>query len=241
MRKLIKGIMHLKNKNLVIAIDGYASSGKSTIAKALSKKLNFKYIDSGAMYRIVTLYAMRKNYINGKEINIEKLQSDLNKIEIDFKYNNEGNQDSYLNGENVEKEIRNLEVSEKVSYISELSFVRKRLVELQQQMGKQKRIVMDGRDIGTTVFPNADIKLYVTASSEIRAKRRYDELIAKGENVSFDEILENVKKRDFIDKNREISPLKKADDAFTIDTSQMHRETQLKHVIDLIINKFEQS
>lgn len=241
MRKLIKGIMHLKNKNLVIAIDGYASSGKSTIAKALSKKLNFKYIDSGAMYRIVTLYAMRKNYINGKEINIEKLQSDLNKIEIDFKYNNEGNQDSYLNGENVEKEIRNLEVSEKVSYISELSFVRKRLVQLQQQMGKQKRIVMDGRDIGTTVFPNADIKLYVTASSEIRAKRRYDELIAKGENVSFDEILENVKKRDFIDKNREISPLKKADDAFTIDTSQMHRETQLKHVMNLIINKFGKS
>ncbi len=221
-------------KDIIIAIDGHSSCGKSTVAKQIAKKLNYRYIDTGAMYRMITLHAIRNNYINGKTIDTEKLYGDLDNINIDFKYNSDGKQESYLNGENVEAEIRNMSVSEKVSYISELSEVRNKLVDIQQNMGKQKRIVMDGRDIGTVVFPDAEFKLFMTASAEVRAQRRYDELKAKNEDVSFAEILQNVKNRDYIDQNRAISPLKQAEDAILIDNSNLNREEQFNKIIELI-------
>jgi len=230
--------MGLQIKDIVIAFDGHSSCGKSTVAKAVAKELGYTYVDSGAMYRMVTLLAMRDNLINGSDIDTEKLKSKLENITMSFEKNDSGGQDSYLNGENVESLIRSIDVSDKVSYISELDFVRTKLVELQQEMGRQKRIVMDGRDIGTVVFPNAELKIFMTASSKVRAQRRYDELIQKGDKVSFEEVLENIEKRDYIDQNREISPLKKADDAIVLDNSDLSREEQLKWAIDHIKNKF---
>ncbi len=224
-------------KDIIIAVDGHSSCGKSTVAKQLAKKLNYRYIDTGAMYRMITLHAIRNNYINGTTIDTDKLYKDLDNIDIDFRYNSEGKQESYLNGENVEAEIRNMAVSNKVSYISELSEVRNKLVDIQQKMGKQKRIVMDGRDIGTVVFPNAEFKLFMTASAEVRAQRRYDELTAKNQDVSFDEILENVKNRDYIDQNREIGPLKQAKDAILVDNSNLNREEQFNLIMKLIEDK----
>ncbi len=214
-------------KKITIAIDGFSSCGKSTMAKDLAREIGYIYIDSGAMYRAVTLYCMQNQIIEGEHIDVEKLKKHINDIHITFQLNPEtGRPDTYLNGKNVENEIRTMEVSSKVSLISAIDFVRTAMVAEQQKMGEQKGIVMDGRDIGTTVFPNAELKIFVTASPEIRAQRRYDELKEKGMNANFDEILENVKQRDYIDQNREVSPLKQADDALLLDNSNLTIEQQ---------------
>ncbi|MCF6242752.1 MAG: (d)CMP kinase, partial [Bacteroidales bacterium] len=196
------------------------------------------YIDTGAMYRAVTWWAINNNFIQDKNIDIDALKSSLNTIEIKFQKDKTGKQLTFLNGKNIEKEIRSLEVSNSVSYISEIDFVRKKLVALQQAMGKNKRIVMDGRDIGTVVFPDADLKIYMTADVEVRAQRRYKELTEKGEKVSFEEIKKNIEQRDYIDQNRAISPLKKADDAIILDNSNLTRQEQFKWIMDLIYQKF---
>ena len=209
-------------KKVVIAIDGFSSCGKSTMAKDLAREIGYIYIDSGAMYRAVTLYSLENGIFKGDDINTEKLQKEMDSIHISFQLNPEtGRPDTYLNGVNVENKIRTMDVSSHVSPIATLGFVREAMVAQQQEMGKAKGIVMDGRDIGTTVFPDAELKIFVTASAEIRAQRRYDELKAKGEEASYNDILENVKQRDYIDQNREISPLRKADDAILLDNSQM--------------------
>lgn len=208
-------------KRIIIAIDGFSSCGKSTMAKDLAREIGYIYIDSGAMYRAVTLYSLRHHYFNGNEIETDKLQQDMPSIHISFRLNAQQRPETYLNGENVENEIRGMEVSSHVSPIAALPFVREALVHLQQEMGKEKGIVMDGRDIGTTVFPDAEMKVFVTASPEIRAQRRFDELKAKGQPARFEDILQNVKERDYIDQNREVSPLRKADDALLLDNSNL--------------------
>ena len=210
-------------KKITIAIDGFSSCGKSTMAKDLAKEIGYIYVDTGAMYRSVTLYALRHNLFNADgTIREEELQALMKDINISFKINKEtGRPDTYLNGENVENEIRTMEVSSHVSPIATLAFVRKELVEQQQRMGAEKGIVMDGRDIGTVVFPNAELKIFVTASAEVRAQRRYDELKAKGMEADFADILKNVQERDYIDSHRETSPLRKADDALELDNSQL--------------------
>ena len=210
-------------KKITIAIDGFSSCGKSTMAKDLAKEIGYIYVDTGAMYRSVTLYALRHNLFNADgTIREEELQAQMKDINISFQLNKEtGRPDTYLNGENVENEIRTMEVSSHVSPIATLAFVRKTLVEQQQRMGAEKGIVMDGRDIGTVVFPNAGLKIFVTASAEVRAQRRYDELKAKGMEADFADILKNVQERDYIDSHRETSPLRKADDALELDNSQL--------------------
>lgn len=222
----------MTTRKIIVAIDGHSSCGKSTIARALAARFGYIFIDSGAMYRTVTLFALRNHLVEGGVVNQEKLIEKLPEINIQFRFNPEtGKSDAYLNGENVEEEIRQLTVSQNVSPVATIPEVRKKMVSLQQEMGKDKGIVMDGRDIGTVVFPEAELKLFVTATPEIRAKRRYDELVAKGEVVSFDEILKNVQERDFIDSTRDVSPLKKADDALLLDNSNMTREEQLAWAI----------
>lgn len=215
-------------KKIIIAIDGFSSCGKSTMAKDLAKEIGYIYIDSGAMYRAVTLYCLQNGLFDkDNKIDTGKLNEDMDKIKISFKFNPKtGRPDTYLNGINVEDKIRGMEVSSRVSPVSAIPFVREALVRQQQAMGNEKGIVMDGRDIGTTVFPNAELKIFVTASAEIRAQRRFDELKAKGENSDFNEILENVRQRDYIDQNREVSPLRKAEDAITLDNSHMTIEQQ---------------
>lgn len=210
-------------KKITIAIDGFSSCGKSTMAKDLAREIGYVYVDTGAMYRCVTLYALRKGYfLPDGTINAEALEHDMDNIKISFVFNPEaGRPDTYLNDEYVEKEIRSMEVSSRVSPIAALPFVRTALVAQQQRMGKDKGIVMDGRDIGTTVFPDAELKIYVTASAEVRAQRRYDELQAKGMPADYDDILKNVQERDYIDSHREVSPLRKADDAIELDNSHM--------------------
>lgn len=209
-------------KKITIAIDGFSSCGKSTMAKDLAREIGYIYIDSGAMYRAVTLYSIENDIFRGEQIDTEKLRNQIENIHISFLLNSEtGRPDTYLNGVNVENKIRTMEVSSRVSPIATLDFVREAMVAQQQEMGRAKGIVMDGRDIGTTVFPDAELKIFVTASPEIRAQRRYDELKAKGQEASFDEILENVKQRDYIDQNREVSPLRKADDALLLDNSYL--------------------
>lgn len=209
-------------KKITIAIDGFSSCGKSTMAKDLAKEIGYIYIDSGAMYRAVTLYCLRHDLFDGDTVNTQKLSELIHDIHISFKLDEQSRQPlTYLNGECVEKEIRTLAVSQKVSFVAAIGFVREELVRQQQQMGKEKGIVMDGRDIGTTVFPDAELKIYVTASARIRAQRRFDELQAKGEPGSFEEILANVEERDRIDMNRPVSPLRKADDAIVLDNSEM--------------------
>lgn len=214
-------------KKITIAIDGYSSCGKSTMAKSLAKNLGYIYVDSGAMYRAVTLFALREGLFTEDGIAEEKLEALLPNINISF-VNDEatGKPQTYLNGECVENEIRNMEVSSHVSPIAALGFVREAMVKLQQLMGEKKGIVMDGRDIGTTVFPNAELKIFVTASAEVRAQRRFDELKAKGEVANYEEILKNVVERDYIDMHREVSPLKQADDAILLDNSNMTIEEQ---------------
>ncbi len=214
-------------KKITIAIDGFSSCGKSTMAKDLAKEIGYIYIDSGAMYRAVTLYCIKNGLFSGDEINVPELERHIKDIHITFKLDEKTQLPrTYLNGEDVEDEIRTMEVSSKVSPVSAIGFVRSALVSLQQEMGKEKGIVMDGRDIGTTVFPEAELKIYVTASPDIRALRRYDELQAKGQEVKFEEILQNVKERDYIDQNREVSPLKRAKDALLLDNSLLTIEEQ---------------
>lgn len=214
-------------KKITIAIDGFSSCGKSTMAKDLAKEIGYIYIDSGAMYRAVTLYSMENGVFDGNNIDAEALKRRIGDIHIAFRINpGTGRPDTYLNDVNVENKIRTMEVSSKVSPISALGLVREALVAQQQAMGREKGIVMDGRDIGTTVFPDAELKIFVTASAQIRAQRRYDELQAKGEKTDFDEILENVKQRDYIDQNREVSPLRKADDALLLDNTDLTIQQQ---------------
>lgn len=214
-------------KKIIVAIDGFSSSGKSTMARALASTLGYRYIDSGAMYRAVTLYALEHNMIDGDgNVNADKLTEALSAITVDFAVQPDGTQHTLLNGRDVEKEIRNMDVSSHVSDVSAIVPVRKKLVQLQQDMGKEKGIVMDGRDIGTTVFPDAELKIYVNASAETRAERRYNELRAKGQDVSLEEVLENVRHRDYIDTTRAESPLRRADDAIDIDNSDMTLEQQ---------------
>lgn len=215
-------------RKITIAIDGYSSCGKSTMAKDLAREIGYIYVDTGAMYRSVTLFAMRNNLFNEDgSIKTDELKDRMGEINISFKLNSEtGRPDTYLNGELVEKEIRTMEVSANVSKIAALPFVREALVAQQQAMGKEKGIIMDGRDIGTVVFPDAELKIFVTASAEVRAQRRYDELKAKGMPADFDDILKNVKERDYIDSHRETSPLRMADDALELDNSHMTIEEQ---------------
>lgn len=203
------------------------------MAKDLAREVGYIYIDSGAMYRAVTLYSIENGIFNGDVIDTERLRKEIDNIHISFRLNPQtGRPDTYLNGVNVENKIRTMEVSSKVSPISTLDFVREKMVEQQQAMGQEKGIIMDGRDIGTTVFPDAELKIFVTATPEIRAKRRYDELKAKGQETGFDEILENVKQRDYIDQNREVSPLRKADDALLLDNTELTVEEQKKWLLE---------
>ena len=206
-------------------MDGHSSCGKSTMAKTLAKKIGYTYIDTGAMYRAVTLYAMRRGFIGKDGIDEESLRKELPQIKISFGHEN-GMQYTMLNGENVEREIRGMEVSGNVSPISAIGFVREAMVALQREMGKQGAVIMDGRDIGTTVFPNAELKIFVTASDEIRARRRFDELSMKGENPVYEEVLKNVRERDYIDSHRAVSPLRKADDAIVLDNSNLTFQEQ---------------
>ena len=209
-------------KKIVIAIDGVSSTGKSTMAKGLAKEIGYTYIDTGAMYRAVTLYALRHGLFEGGEIDEEKLKKLMDDIHISFRFNPKTDRaDTCLNGEDVEKEIRGMEVAGWVSRVAALGFVRRALVGMQQEMGRENGIIMDGRDIGTVVFPDAELKVYVTASPEVRAERRLEELKAKGEKVSFEEVLENVKMRDHLDTTRKESPLRRADDAIELDNSNM--------------------
>lgn len=227
----------MKNK-ITIAIDGFSSTGKSTIAKLLAKKYNYIYVDTGAMYRAVSLYAKNKNIINNISLNTNKLIASLNDISLKFVYNKSlGYAEIFLNGDNVESEIRSLEVSQLVSKVAAVSEVRKKLVSAQQNMGKEGGIVMDGRDIGTVVFPNAELKLFMTASADKRAERRYRELIEKGDKVSYEDVLLNVKERDRIDSTRKDSPLIKADDAIEIDNSVMGIQEQFNEICKLVDQK----
>jgi len=231
----------LKQKKITIAIDGFSSTGKSTIAKQLAKQLNYLYVDTGAMYRAVTLYAMQLDYVSQDRLDKKALIKSLDAVNLQFKYNEKLSfSEMYLNGENVEQEIRTIELSKLVSKVSAISEVRKKLVEQQQKMGEEKGIVMDGRDIGTVVFPNAELKLFMTASPEKRAIRRYKELLDKGHDVSYDEVLENVQMRDYLDSTREDSPLVKAEDAIEFDNSDMGLKEQFERIYQLVTIKQEQ-
>lgn len=229
-------------KKIVIAIDGYSSCGKSTMAKNLARRLGYVYVDTGAMYRAVTLYALRHQLFKADgEVDAASLQQAMSDIRISFQFNAQtGKPDTYLNDELVEQEIRTMQVSERVSKIAALPFVRTALVAQQQRMGVDKGIVMDGRDIGTVVFPHAELKIFVTASAEVRAQRRYDELQQKGMPARYDDILKNVQERDYIDSHREVSPLRKADDAIELDNSNLTIDEQqqwLLRQVDKVLQK----
>lgn len=228
-------------KLIKIAVDGHSSCGKSTLARDLSKYFNFLYIDTGAMYRAVTLFSIRIGVFKDNLENNDLLIQNLSKINIEFKQTSNNKTEIFLNGENVENEIRNLEVSSKVSKIATLSELRALMVGLQRKMSENKSVVMDGRDIGTVVFPDADIKIFLTASLEIRAKRRFDELKEKTKNLDYNAILKNISERDFIDQNREISPLKKAEDAILIDNSNLNPKQQLDLAVKIIKEKINES
>lgn len=230
-------------KKITIAIDGYSSCGKSTMAKDLAKEIGYVYVDTGAMYRSVTLYALQHKLFNEDgSVKETELKEEMGNIHISFKFNQEtGRPDCYLNGKLVEKEIRSLEVSSHVSPIAAIGFVREELVAQQKKMGEAKGIVMDGRDIGTTVFPNAELKIFVTAGAEVRAQRRFDELKEKGMPADFNDILKNVEERDYIDTHREVSPLRKADDAITLDNSNLTIAEQKKWLMDLFQQKVNEA
>ncbi len=222
-------------KKIIVAIDGYSSCGKSTMAKELAKNVGYVYVDTGAMYRAVSLFGLRNGIITDDTIDETRLQQAMHNIQIGFKTNAAGKQETYLNGENVESLIRTLEVANGASRVSAIGFVRRELVRQQQRMGIDKGIVMDGRDIGTVVFPDAELKVFVTASPEVRAQRRYDELQAKGQPEAYDAVLANVKERDYRDTHRAESPLRQADDAVLIDNSHMTKAEQnalLQHLFD---------
>ena len=221
--------------NIIIAIDGYSSTGKSTTAKAVAKALGYVYIDTGAMYRAVTYLALEKGYASTSGIEVKSLMKDLRKSEIKFVYNPElGFSEIYLNGKNIETDIRGIEIDNWVSEVAKQPEVRTYLVDLQRKMGKDKGIVMDGRDIGTTVFPEAELKIFMTASEQVRAQRRHKELQAKGDNTSFDEVLANIQHRDHIDTTRKESPLKKADDAIVIDNTNLTIEEQVQKILAMV-------
>ncbi len=223
------------DKKITIAIDGFSSTGKSTLAKQLAKQLGYVYVDTGAMYRAVTFFAMQKGYINADSFDKQSLINSLPFIKLQFKFNPDlGFAEMYLNDVNVETEIRTIEVSSFVSKVAEVSEVRAKLVEQQKEMGKDKAIVMDGRDIGTVVFPDAELKIFMTASATTRAQRRFDELQQKGDDVSYEAVLKNVEERDYIDTHRVDSPLVKAEDAIEIDNSYLNREEQFQVVLDLV-------
>lgn len=222
-------------KKITIAIDGFSSTGKSTIAKQLANALEYIYVDTGAMYRAVTLFALRKGFINADDFSINDLVSNLDAIELKFKYSEAvGFAEMYLNDENVEKEIRTLEISNYVSKVAAVPEVRYQLVKQQQLMGQDKGVVMDGRDIGTVVFPDAELKLFMTASPEKRAMRRYKELIDKGDDVKYEDVLRNVQNRDYIDSHREDSPLRQAEDAIAFDNSDMGLKEQFERILNLV-------
>lgn len=229
-------------KKITIAIDGFSSCGKSTMAKDLAKKLGYVYVDTGAMYRAVTLYAMRNGLFNADgSVKTADLERQMNMINITFKLNKTAERpDTYLNNELVENDIRTLEVSNHVSQIAAVPFVREAMVAQQQRMGKDKGVVMDGRDIGTTVFPEAELKVFVTASAEVRAQRRYDELKEKGMPADFNDILKNVQERDYIDSHREVSPLRKAPDAIELDNSHMTIAEQSAWLMEQVKQKIEE-
>lgn len=225
-------------KKITIAIDGFSSTGKSTLAKQLAKELGYVYVDTGAMYRAVTYFAMQNGFITEKYLDKEGLIAELPNIQLQFQYNYDlGFAEMYLNNINIEQPIRTIEVSRNVSQIAEISEVRAKLVEQQQAMGKNKAIVMDGRDIGTVVFPDAELKLFMNASAETRAQRRFEELVEKGQNVTFEEVLENVQQRDYIDTHREDSPLVKASDAIEINNSTLSKKEQFELVMKLVEEK----
>lgn len=225
----------MNNKQITIAIDGFSSTGKSTVAKQIAKQLGYVYVDSGAMYRAVTYFAMQQGFIDTTHFDIESLVASLNTINISFKFNNTlGFAEVYLNDINIESNIRTLEVSNFVSRVAEISEVRQKLVEQQQHMGNRGGVVMDGRDIGTVVFPDAELKIFMTASAETRAERRYSELIDRGDLVTYQDVLKNVQERDYIDTNRDDSPLVKAKDAIPIDNSNMSLEEQFDKILQLV-------
>lgn len=225
-------------QNLIIAIDGHSSTGKSSMSKIIAKKLGYTHIDSGAMYRAVTLFAIENNLIDNNKVQVEKLIARLNEVKINFIRNTETNRnETFLNGVSVEENIRGIEVSSLVSPIAVIPEVRDYCVALQRMMGKRGGIVMDGRDIGTTVFPNADVKIFITASAEIRAKRRFLEYQQEGKNIPLDEVLANVIERDHIDSSREYSPLRKAEDAIEVDNSNLNLEETVDKVMEIIASK----
>jgi cytidylate kinase len=222
-------------KKITIAIDGFSSTGKSTLAKQIANQLGYIYVDTGAMYRAVTYFAMQHNFVSETHLDTEGLIKNLSNVSLQFHFNESlGFAEMFLNNENIEQAIRTIEVSRLVSKIAELSEVRTKLVEQQQQMGQNKGIVMDGRDIGTVVFPNADLKLFMTASPQTKAQRRFDELLEKGQRVTFEEVLQNVQERDYIDTHREDSPLVKANDAIEIDNSNLSKKEQFDLVMELV-------
>lgn len=231
-----KGKTNVYNmKKITIAIDGFSSTGKSTLAKQIANQLGYIYVDTGAMYRAVTYFAMQHNFISETHLHTKELIKNLSDINLQFRFNEIlGFAEMYLNNENIEQAIRTIEVSRLVSKIAEISEVRAKLVEQQQQMGQNKGIVMDGRDIGTVVFPDADLKLFMTASPQTKAQRRFKELIEKGQKVTFEEVLQNVQERDYIDTNREDSPLVKADEAIEIDNSNLSKKEQFELVMELL-------
>ena len=230
------------DRKLVIAIDGYSSCGKSTFAKAIAKELGYLFIDSGAMYRAVTLFCMRKGFIKNDQIDASAIIAEIKHISIDFVFNaGTRSYETFLNSENVETEIRGMDVAAHVSRISQIYEVRTRMVELQRQIGKNKGIVMDGRDIGTVVFPEAELKIFMTASIDIRARRRYDELKEKGADIDFEEIKRNIIARDIADENRDISPLRRAEDALILDNSRMTVREQMAWVKEIIEKKLDDS
>lgn len=227
-------------KKIIVAIDGFSSCGKSTMARMLAREAGYIYVDTGAMYRAVALYCLRKGWISPGAMDEERIDSDIEGIRLEFRLRADGNADIYLNGENVEQQIRSLEVSDGASRVSTLGSVRRELVRQQQLMGRGKGIVMDGRDIGTVVFPDAELKIFLTASAEIRARRRHYELLARGEKISYEEVLANVTERDERDQNRAESPLRKAEDAHVIDNTDLTPEEQQALLRDLFLKTISQ-
>ncbi len=227
---------------ITIAIDGFSSTGKSTVARQLANALEYIYVDSGAMYRAVTLYAIHNDLFDEEDPELKSLVAHLPEIQLNFVFDPRlGYSEIHMNGENVEKEIRSMEVSERVSKVAVIREIREKLVELQRGMGKDKGIVMDGRDIGTVVFPDAELKIFLTASPDVRARRRFDELQGRGEQVVYEQVLKNIRERDYIDSHREFSPLKKAEDAVEIDNSEINLEQQLEKVLRLAKDTIKQS
>lgn len=224
-------------KKIIVAIDGYSSCGKSTMAKTLARETGYIYVDTGAMYRAVSLFCIREGWLTETHLDETQLRNHIANIKLSFKTTNEGKTEIYLNGENAESEIRTLEVANGASRVSTLGFVRRELVRQQQLMGAQKGIVMDGRDIGTVVFPDAELKIFLTARPEIRARRRMDEMTAKGETVNFEEVMKNIAERDYRDENRSESPLRKAPDAIVIDNSDLTPEKQQEILRTLFARK----